>query len=292
MRSLRFYAVIAAVAAFLPTNAYGQFAGIGAHTRLSDMNNAEANGGNDSTVIGLNANGINNWGINQWDLSSIAGGTVDEVTLSFNVRTNSNANHGSSADTISIHQMYSSNAGWLEGMQVVNANNVETNGGATYNFQSQTSATEGTPWQDANGADVPNLLGAFDPTPIDTVPGHSFDDTPETIEFTIPIAVAQSWVDDPASFAGIVLAANDDGDSLSRFFFPGNPATLTIDLVADVPDVIRGDVNMDDEVNFLDIVPFIAALSNGALIAEADIDQNGMVDFRDITPFIALLSGA
>ena len=52
---------------------------------------------------------------------------------------------------------------------------------------------------------------------------------------------------------------------------------------------ILGDVNMDGVVDFLDIQPFIDALSQG-FIAEADIDGSGMVDFLDIQPFIDLLS--
>ena len=55
--------------------------------------------------------------------------------------------------------------------------------------------------------------------------------------------------------------------------------------------VLLGDVNLDGEVNFLDIAPFIAVLSSNGSQAEADIDQNGMVEFLDIQPFINVLSG-
>jgi len=54
---------------------------------------------------------------------------------------------------------------------------------------------------------------------------------------------------------------------------------------------LRGDVNCDGEVNFLDITPFIALLSSGEFKAEADVNQSGEVDFLDIVPFIAILSG-
>ena len=63
-----------------------------------------------------------------------------------------------------------------------------------------------------------------------------------------------------------------------------------IEFSLDAP-VLLGDVNLDTEVNFLDITPFIALLASGELQAEADVDGNGAVDFLDITPFIALLSG-
>lgn len=56
--------------------------------------------------------------------------------------------------------------------------------------------------------------------------------------------------------------------------------------------VLLGDVNLDGAVDFLDITPFIAVLSNGGNQAEADVDESGMVDFLDIVPFIAILSGS
>ena len=54
---------------------------------------------------------------------------------------------------------------------------------------------------------------------------------------------------------------------------------------------ILGDVNLDSAVNFFDIQPFIAVLSNQGFQPEADIDENGVVDFFDIQPFIEILSG-
>ena len=59
----------------------------------------------------------------------------------------------------------------------------------------------------------------------------------------------------------------------------------------DAPDVLKGDVNMDDMINFLDISPFIMALASpeGAP-AEADCNCDGMVNFLDISPFILKLT--
>ena len=56
--------------------------------------------------------------------------------------------------------------------------------------------------------------------------------------------------------------------------------------------VLLGDVNLDSEVDFSDIAPFIAILSDNDFQAEADIDMSGAVDFLDIAPFIAILSGS
>lgn len=289
MKLLQFCASLIVIASFLSTNTYAQFNGIGGHSRLSDMNNAEANGGNDTSLLGLNTNGINNWGVNQWDLSSIAGDTVTEVTLTFSRGLGfANANHGTDADSLSLHQLYSTNAGWLEGGQVINGANVETGGAVTFNFQSQTSETAGTPWQDAAGNDVANFLGAFDPTPIVTVPGFNQGEGDARVEFTIPIAVAQAWVDDPASFAGLVLVSNDlDGDSRSRFNFFGNPGELSINR----PPFLLGDVDIDGDVDFDDIPAFIAVLQAGDFQGEADCDLSGVIDFDDIPAFITILMG-
>lgn len=57
-------------------------------------------------------------------------------------------------------------------------------------------------------------------------------------------------------------------------------------------DLLLGDVNRDGQVNFLDISPFISALSSGEVLDEADIDENGVVNFLDIAPFINLLASS
>lgn len=60
--------------------------------------------------------------------------------------------------------------------------------------------------------------------------------------------------------------------------------------VSDTTTVLLGDCNLDGTVNFLDISPFIFALSSGSYLAQADCDQNGAVNFLDIAAFIAILS--
>ena len=54
-------------------------------------------------------------------------------------------------------------------------------------------------------------------------------------------------------------------------------------------DTVKGDVNMDGEVNFADIPPFIAALQAGDFLAEADVNCDLTVNFSDIPTFIAVL---
>ena len=71
-------------------------------------------------------------------------------------------------------------------------------------------------------------------------------------------------------------------------FFPD--ATLTVNL-GSAESPVLGDVNGDGSVDFLDISPFISALSTGEFQVEADINQDGEVNFLDISPFIGLLVG-
>ena len=53
--------------------------------------------------------------------------------------------------------------------------------------------------------------------------------------------------------------------------------------------VLKGDVDMDGDIDFDDIGPFIAVLQSGDFQAEADCDCSTVVDFADIPAFIALL---
>ena len=68
-----------------------------------------------------------------------------------------------------------------------------------------------------------------------------------------------------------------------------NDFTITVP-DGDEPMVLRGDVNVDGLVNFLDIAPFISRLSGGEPQAEADVNEDGVVNFLDIAPFIQALS--
>ena len=53
--------------------------------------------------------------------------------------------------------------------------------------------------------------------------------------------------------------------------------------------VLKGDVDMDGDIDFSDIPPFISVLISGVFQAEADCDCSAVVDFFDIAPFIVLL---
>ena len=55
-------------------------------------------------------------------------------------------------------------------------------------------------------------------------------------------------------------------------------------------DVLLGDVNRDNMVDFSDIAPFISLLASGGFQAEANFDDDEAVTFDDISPFIESLS--
>ena len=57
------------------------------------------------------------------------------------------------------------------------------------------------------------------------------------------------------------------------------------------PSVFKGDVDMDGDVDFDDIPPFIAVLQSGVFQAEADCDCSTVVEFADIPAFIDILQG-
>jgi len=63
-------------------------------------------------------------------------------------------------------------------------------------------------------------------------------------------------------------------------------------IVPIMPPILLGDVNLDGDVNFLDISPFIDRLTTGEFQAEADVNQDGVVDFLDISAFIIILSNS
>ena len=102
----------------------------------------------------------------------------------------------------------------------------------------------------------------------------------ETFTITEPIQALTGILADGSSFSfGESYGEGYGGPAFSP------DATLTVTL-----SLILGDVNVDGEVNFLDISPFIVLLSAGDFQDEADGDGNGVVNFLDISPFIRILT--
>ena len=97
------------------------------------------------------------------------------------------------------------------------------------------------------------------------------------------------------SFANVVdggtLPTADGSGQFTVNFGPGNSVVLS-DFSVDI--ITHGDVNLDGVVNFLDISPFIIALTMGNMgefQAQADCNDDGVVNFLDISPFIIALTG-
>ena len=78
--------------------------------------------------------------------------------------------------------------------------------------------------------------------------------------------------------------------ALSNNDSPGVPNVLSFDLK--ISTILRGDCNLDGEVTFLDIAPFIAILQAGTFLEEADVNNDGEVTFFDIAPFIQVLAAS
>ena len=55
--------------------------------------------------------------------------------------------------------------------------------------------------------------------------------------------------------------------------------------------VLRGDVNLDQSVNLLDVGPFVGLISQSGFQNEADMNGDGLVNLLDVDPFVAALSG-
>jgi len=55
------------------------------------------------------------------------------------------------------------------------------------------------------------------------------------------------------------------------------------------PIVLRGDCDLDGEVNFFDIPPFIDVLISGSFLDQADCNSDGLVNFGDIPVFVGIL---
>ena len=88
---------------------------------------------------------------------------------------------------------------------------------------------------------------------------------------------------DPA-FADSSTGSFDLDNNNSRFH-----AMNGLQIVGDFPPLLKGDVDLDGDVDFNDIVPFIAVLQAGVFQAQADCDCSTVVDFGDIPAFVAIL---
>lgn len=87
-------------------------------------NAGDENGGFTSLVVGINDGNVQNWALMGFDTTAAAGETITGATLTIGVQTGfgGGANHGSADDTMSIHELFATNAGWMEGSQGIQNN--------------------------------------------------------------------------------------------------------------------------------------------------------------------------
>ena len=120
-----------------------------------------------------------------------------------------------------------------------------------------------------------------------------------------------NYLDVDVDAGGVSLAAGETGAFRLSFFetrdelpdgngIPTHTSAVHLDnfaimVVEPATGPEHGDVNLDGDVNFLDIAPFINVLAAGGSSAEesqADCNGDGGVSFLDISPFIQALAGA
>ena len=114
----------------------------------------------------------------------------------------------------------------------------------------------------------------------------------EYVKFTGIVADADGIITFEHFNPGVTDPAFADS-STGSFDLDNNNSTVHaingLQIVGDFPPLLKGDVDTDGDVDFDDIVPFIAVLQAGVLQAEADCSCNGSVGFEDIAPFVDIL---
>lgn len=202
------------------------------------------NGGNtiSGALIGLNTGGVDNFMM--WDfpsLGSLAGQQVASATVNVYVATNfQNGNHGTTDDLINLHEIALGNAGFVTGTSTIGgSDNPATNGSVSFLHQAEFNSASSVPWVDASGTDVADLTGAF--LPVDTISGWNQLSAPQPAVFDVPVAIAQSWIDN--GLAGLALSTTDNGDSRSRYNFQARTgsnigAEIIIELVPEPSSMV------------------------------------------------------
>ena len=172
--------------------------------------------------------------------------------------------------------------------------NLELNGQRLYEFE----VTAGTQLEDLsvvlawNQNIVDTGLTQFLFSPQEELANLSLellDDTGEVVDFSFSAVDNVEHVFQEILPEGTyqLRVSNDDGfESDYGLAWRGTEVAI----VEPAEPVLLGDCNLDGEVNFMDISPFIAILSAGDFQVEADTNGDGFVSFLDIGPFISILS--
>ncbi|MDB2686203.1 zinc-dependent metalloprotease [Mariniblastus sp.] len=147
---------------------------------------------------------------------------------------------------------------------------------------------DGTVTIDTSGSDFDTQLYIYEFVPggdlrnlilIDENDDINFDANNIQSEVTFDVAAGTQYA--------IRVGGFRDDESIGD----GSEGNVVLNGVFTPTPILLGDVNLDRQVDFSDIGPFILILSNDGFQAEADTDQNEVVDFSDIAPFIVILNG-
>jgi hypothetical protein len=124
------------------------------------------------------------------------------------------------------------------------------------------------------------------------LPWTSIQETPENIitrgEFGFGVAINDD--DDPEveRDAQIMWATENPDLWFNATEFPSASLADAPD-----PDPVLGDVNLDEEVNGLDVDPFVGLVTSGEFQKEGDMNGDGVVNGLDVDPFVeAVVGGA
>ncbi len=254
------------------SNAHAQQISVTASADTTVYSNAVNNngGGHSFGIAGIANNGNRRNMLLLFDLSGITpGATVSSARLDTNISQIGNAGGN--------FELYQIDTAWGEGNKTGNQGSAATAGEATWNE----AAFGTTTWPTPGGTFFAPLLSNAS---ITTVGVNSFS---TTANFTTAV---QAMVDDPAQNFGFLISSQSPNSAIRIGSREGGAAaTLVVDFTP--ATVIKGDVDMDGDVDFSDIPAFIAVLQAGTFVAEADCDCNTVVDFGDIPAFIAILQG-
>ena len=200
---------------------------------------------------------------------NISGGSVGENfdALSFSDVNISGGSVGAGFDAFGLSQIKISGGSVGDGFRALDESLVIISGGSIGNFTAEDGSTV-------------SLLGsdfAIDGVLMDDlVPGQPFTILDRDMTLS-------GLLEDGSAFS---FDLNSESAPAQDSFESG--ATLIVKL----PPVLRGDVNQDGTVDFLDIVPFVSVFSSGDFLAEADVNRDEVVNGLDIRPFVRLLAGA
>ena len=255
------------------------------------------NGGFTSILVGLNTGRVQNWGLLGFEFTDVdpadvatGGRLVIGVAQAF-----TNGNHGTTADSFVIRELYAGNTGWQEGTGTIGNTNNLNSGDVT--FAERGFGT--SDWLDAAGNPVDNFIGAFDGTVqlnTNTVSGYDVpvadeDPTsPPILTFDFDAATGQRWL--AQGFADLVIEVIDaDGMNTSRFNLINGTAQLVVTTTGDP----AGDFDFDGDVDCDDIQTYRARLgldaaTTGAL-PDFDLVADGTIDLADMQSMVENLIG-